>query len=179
LYYHRARYRDASFGTWLSADPSGFDDGPNLYTYVGNNPINWIDSWGLKRIKGIDGETVEVHKNDPDPFPSKPHGHIQGTNKKVNVHTGEIFEGGKKIGTLSKKGLSKLQSILKKSGLIGIGVGVGLDILSGEGLADSIMDLLDSPLYGDELGEHGEGDSDGDGIPDFLDDDTEEEGDCP
>ncbi len=28
-------------------------DGPNLYTYVNNNPVNWIDPWGLLGEKEI------------------------------------------------------------------------------------------------------------------------------
>jgi RHS repeat-associated protein len=28
------RYRDIETGVWLSRDPAGFVDGPNLYAYV-------------------------------------------------------------------------------------------------------------------------------------------------
>ena len=34
-------------GRWLSRDPIGLDDGPNLYRYVLNNPVNEIDPSGL------------------------------------------------------------------------------------------------------------------------------------
>jgi len=47
LYYMRARYYDASVGRFISEDPSGFGDGPNLYAYVGGNPITAIDPTGL------------------------------------------------------------------------------------------------------------------------------------
>jgi RHS repeat-associated protein len=48
LYYYRARYYDASTGRFISKDPIGFAGGDtNLYRYVGNNPINWIDPMGL------------------------------------------------------------------------------------------------------------------------------------
>jgi len=44
-----AQYRayDPGTGRWLSRDPLGFVDGPNLYAYVGNDPINFWDPWGL------------------------------------------------------------------------------------------------------------------------------------
>jgi RHS repeat-associated protein len=49
LYYYRARYYDPMEGRFISRDPIGFAGGDvNLYAYVGNRPINWIDPWGLK-----------------------------------------------------------------------------------------------------------------------------------
>jgi hypothetical protein len=43
----RARYYDASTGRFISEDPAGFVDGPNLYVYAGNNPIINVDPNGL------------------------------------------------------------------------------------------------------------------------------------
>jgi len=47
LYYYRARYYDAGIGRFLSEDPVGFLGGVNFYGYCVNNPVNWIDPWGL------------------------------------------------------------------------------------------------------------------------------------
>jgi RHS repeat-associated protein len=48
LYYYRARYYDANTGRFISKDPIGFSAGDaNLYRYVGNNPVNWVDPEGL------------------------------------------------------------------------------------------------------------------------------------
>jgi len=41
------RYRDLDTGTFLTRDPAGFVDGPNLYTYVVQNPWTHFDPEGL------------------------------------------------------------------------------------------------------------------------------------
>ncbi|RYD50114.1 MAG: hypothetical protein EOP85_00240, partial [Verrucomicrobiaceae bacterium] len=41
------RYRDIQAGVFLSRDPAGFVDGPNLYTYVRQNPWSKFDPLGL------------------------------------------------------------------------------------------------------------------------------------
>ncbi|MFZ4404211.1 MAG: RHS repeat-associated core domain-containing protein, partial [Pseudobdellovibrionaceae bacterium] len=44
-----ARTYDPSVGRWISKDPILFDGGDaNLYGYVGNDPVNFIDPSGLK-----------------------------------------------------------------------------------------------------------------------------------
>jgi RHS repeat-associated protein len=48
LYYMRARYYDPDIGRFISEDPIGFGGGDvNLYAYVGNNPVIYIDPNGL------------------------------------------------------------------------------------------------------------------------------------
>ncbi len=45
------RAYDPKLGRWLSRDPlqdAETEEGPNLYSYVGNNPVNWVDPLGLR-----------------------------------------------------------------------------------------------------------------------------------
>jgi len=48
LYYYRARMYKPDIGRFLQPDPIGYDDGMNMYAYVGNNPVRFVDPMGLK-----------------------------------------------------------------------------------------------------------------------------------
>lgn len=45
----RARFYDPARGRFLETDPAGTIDGPNLYAYVGNDPVNYVDPMGTER----------------------------------------------------------------------------------------------------------------------------------
>ncbi|CUI18108.1 rhs family protein (plasmid) [Candidatus Protochlamydia naegleriophila] len=47
LVYFGHRFYSPQMGKWLNPDPSGFEDGPNLYAYVHNNPLMHFDLLGL------------------------------------------------------------------------------------------------------------------------------------
>ncbi|MBA3957521.1 MAG: RHS repeat-associated core domain-containing protein [Parachlamydiaceae bacterium] len=47
LVYFGRRYYAPHLGRWMTADPLGFADGPNLYAYVHNNPLTHFDLYGL------------------------------------------------------------------------------------------------------------------------------------
>ncbi len=44
------RFRDLETGTFISRDPAGFVDGPNLYAYVRQNPWTKFDPEGLSEV---------------------------------------------------------------------------------------------------------------------------------
>jgi RHS repeat-associated protein len=46
VFYYRARFYSATYHRFISEDPIEFEGGPNLYAYVHNDPINFIDPYG-------------------------------------------------------------------------------------------------------------------------------------
>ncbi|WP_435037845.1 RHS repeat-associated core domain-containing protein [Pseudomonas neuropathica] len=51
LYYYGARYYAPWLQRWVSADPAGDVDGLNLYGFVGNNPLTFVDVHGNSQEK--------------------------------------------------------------------------------------------------------------------------------
>jgi len=47
LYFAPYRYYNPSAARWLTRDPLGMADGPNVYAYVQGSPINTLDALGL------------------------------------------------------------------------------------------------------------------------------------
>jgi len=69
LYYHRNRMYSPTIGRFLSADPIGTGGGLNIYAYVGNDPLNNTDPFGLYYdSNGI--ETIDVTAQRDNPCPN-------------------------------------------------------------------------------------------------------------
>ena len=97
LHCDRARYYDPLKGRFLERDQIGYQEGMNLYEYVGDNPLNYLDplglapfAWNVQGVIGLDKDT-EKPKVLPYPVPSgdpkKPYGTAEVT---VNIKNGEV-----------------------------------------------------------------------------------------
>jgi RHS repeat-associated protein len=63
--YHGARYYAPWLGRWTSCDPAGMVDGVNIYSFVKNNPIIFVDKQGFQSDSDIDLSRVG-NKINPD-----------------------------------------------------------------------------------------------------------------
>jgi RHS repeat-associated protein len=52
LAYYKARMYDPKLGRFMQTDPTGYDDGPNWYAYVADDPLNNTDPSGLDICTG-------------------------------------------------------------------------------------------------------------------------------
>ncbi|USN57629.1 MAG: RHS repeat-associated core domain-containing protein [Candidatus Peribacteria bacterium] len=60
LYYYRARYYSPRLGRFISSDPLLYIDGPNPYSYVRNNSVNYVDPWGLSSKEVLPDMTIDA-----------------------------------------------------------------------------------------------------------------------
>jgi RHS repeat-associated protein len=92
--YGFRRYAPA-IGRWTTRDPLGETGGINLYAFVGNNPVNWVDPWGLEIINYSDDTVYYKPENDSSALPIAPHTIYGGTQDGFAIpclYPGQVFK---------------------------------------------------------------------------------------
>jgi RHS repeat-associated protein len=58
LIYFVHRYYDFEIGGWITPDPVGDIDGLHLYIFAQNNPITYVDYFGLAAAFNVPSSTI-------------------------------------------------------------------------------------------------------------------------
>lgn len=100
-------YRDPETGTFLTRDPKGFVDGPNMYTYVNQNPWTLFDPEGLE-IKFFTTQKTSEGYDVRVPYTPTPE-----QQKRLNTAIKDLREKGGDLGkamanALESKGKNKI-----------------------------------------------------------------------
>jgi RHS repeat-associated protein len=85
LIYYGYRFYGPESGRWLTRDPLGEAGGMNLYAFVGNNPVNWVDPFGLKVINNSDNIVYYKPSEGETPRVIAPHTSFDGEQDGVAV----------------------------------------------------------------------------------------------
>ena len=98
LYYYRARFYNSQTGRFISEDPIGFaGDDINLYRYVTNSPITYIDPLGFWKIVYGGGFHFPVSA-DTAVGPNISSSGLMRNPTTIEAVYGEIFDFGSSVG---------------------------------------------------------------------------------
>jgi uncharacterized protein RhaS with RHS repeats len=85
-----ARDYDAETGRWTTKDPIRFEGGDNLYRYVVNSPLVFIDPSGNMDVS-VGGNTWRSFKNDPH-LNQGEHFHNTSTGQKYYPNSNKFYD---------------------------------------------------------------------------------------
>lgn len=95
------RYYDPANGRWITSDPNGLSDGPNLYAYLHHSPSLAIDLYGLQDYP-LDQVNFHDHSdNTPQQQPENQNAPLGLMEKEKEKKDRLFFCGSKQLGSLS------------------------------------------------------------------------------
>ena len=145
--YARNRYYDPELGRFTQADPLGYVDGPNLYQYALNNPVNSSDPMGLTCTTERGGINTLCNRLDDFHFDSDTSG-FDVWNAALNDAIGNTATSLLFLNELADNAHAALDSDRSvseriKAGVVATGI-VGFDVAGGEVLGKIGGKLLGS-----------------------------------
>jgi RHS repeat-associated protein len=139
-YYYKAREYDPELGRFLQADPIGYEDSPNLFAYVLNDPVNLTDPLGQESIDicGNCGWQNAPFETRPWPGPTGPNNLGSTSNepgeRPVVITARRIRQALKRQSARICGAGNTLQDLSDTTGRVAVGFGVGGAIVGGFGI---------------------------------------------
>ncbi len=109
--YYGYRFYDPETGRWQSRDPIEEEGGLNLYGFVENDGVNYIDVAGMKKYGSASSKANEINYNKNQAILNN---HINTINKTDNANTGKgdaLVEGAIIIGDILRKNIGKRERL--------------------------------------------------------------------
>ncbi|MBI4208928.1 MAG: RHS repeat-associated core domain-containing protein [Deltaproteobacteria bacterium] len=110
LLYYGARYYDAQLARFISPDPAG--DGLNLYAYVANNPLSFVDPTGRLLVPGSQELNPEYNKTHKEFLFPAVTAALRETGPAVISTTGQRYFGGSSGSTVLRDSPAQLDFAL-------------------------------------------------------------------